>query len=498
MGRPFFMPPAESAEPMEGTGEDTGARGMGRRVVVVLEGVYVMLGRLFRVVIQAVCVSAFCVVLAAPVSGAEGDAPSRLIAETKARELLKAGKPQEALAVLRFLADRHPAERNVRFLLGLAAIQSALRPDIQEAERLAFLDEAITALRGILVNSPGLVRVRLELARAFFLKEEDTLAREHFERVLAGRPPLPVVVNVQRFLSTIRKRRRWDVHVGFALAPDTNIGGTSDERVIYIFGLPFVRDAESLTTSGVGLNVWGGGEYQHPLGERLRLRMGLNGRRKEYSGSRFDQTFVSGHVGPRVLATGNTEFSILGSWRHQWIANEPSYFDLGGRVAVRHRLGRRLTVNGNGDWHNRRYRSRKTLDGPNASISLGGAWVLTPTIRLDVTAGYGRQRPDALKYRSRNTWVQGGVSVALPLGFNVGGSGAYRWTAYEGNWYPNTPRGVSRDDKTLSLRASLHNRAFTMFGFSPRVSIVREVRTTNAQLHGYRRTGGELSFVREF
>ena len=457
-----------------------------------------MQGGLHRVVLQAVCASVFCVLLAAPVSGAEGDAASRLITTTKVRELLNAGKAREALVILRVLADRYPAERNVRFLLGLAAIQSALLPEVQEAERLAFLDEAIVALRGILVNDPSLVRVRLELARAFFLKEEDTLAREHFERVLAGGAPLPVVVNVQRFLSTIRKRRRWDVHVGFALAPDTNIGGTSDERVIYIFGLPFVRDAESLTTSGVGLNVWGGGEYQHPLGERLRLRMGLNGRRKEYSGSRFDQTFVSGHVGPRVLATGNTEFSILGSWRHQWIGNEPAYFDLGGRVSARHRLGRRLTVNGNGDWHNRRYRSRKTLDGPNATFSLGGAWVVSPTIRLDVTAGYGGQRPDALKYRNRSTWVQGGVSVALPLGFNVGGSAAYRWTTYEGNWFPNTPRGVSRDDGTLSLRASLHNRAFTMFGFSPRASIVREVRTTNAQFYGYKRTGGELSFVRQF
>ena len=162
-------------------------------------------------------------------------------------------------------------------------------------------------------------------------------------------------------------------------------------------------------------------------------------------------------------------------------------------------MWRGLTLRGDGAWHDRRYRARKTLDGPDATFSLGGSWVVTPTIRLDVTAGYGRQRPDALKYRNdRSTWVQGGVSVALPLGFNVAGSTAYRWTMYEGNWFPNTARGVSRDDGTLSLRASLHNRAFTLFGFSPRVAIVREVRTTNAQLHGYKRTGGELSFVRQF
>ena len=39
---------------------------------------------------------------------------------------------------------------------------------------------AIAAFRAMLVRRPELVRVRLELARAFFLKEEDRLAERHF------------------------------------------------------------------------------------------------------------------------------------------------------------------------------------------------------------------------------------------------------------------------------------------------------------------------------
>ncbi len=51
--------------------------------------------------------------------------------------------------------------------------------------------------------------MRLELARAFFLKHEDTLARLHFEQVLAGDVPPAVAANIQRFL---RARRRWQAH----------------------------------------------------------------------------------------------------------------------------------------------------------------------------------------------------------------------------------------------------------------------------------------------
>ena len=415
-----------------------------------------------------------------------------------ARALLAQRKFDDALALLRKLGEGRPeVGTDILFLTGMAAMgASQTRKDAAEREALA--DEAIASFRTILIDQPELVRVRLELARAFFIKGEDGLARTHFEAVLAGPLPGAVVANIQRFLSLIRKRRRWDLHFGFALAPDTNIGGTSDERIIYIFGLPFTRNAEELTTSGVGLSVWGGGEYQYPVGDRVRLRMGVNASRREYSGGRFDQTLVAVHAGPRVFVTGNTEFSVLGNWRHQWNMNDPNYFDLGGRLTVRHRLGKQVTVNGRASWDSRRYRTSKHLDGPVRNISLDAGWVVTPTLRLDGGLGHGRARPDSLRNRNESKWLRGGVSVALPKGFTLGGSVIHRWTSYEGNWSPHTPGGVPRDDKTLTLRASVHNRALTFFGFSPQVSVVREVRTTNAQLHDYKKTGGELRFVRQF
>ena len=452
--------------------------------------------------IQPICrVLTLMVVLllgAAAWSPAEEEPPSSAQGAGQVRALVKEGRFQEALAILRPLARAHPDRREFLFLIGLSAIESSRRPGMPEADRVALLDEAITVLRSMLIDQPGLVRVRLELARAFFYKREDGLSQEHFERVLAGNPPEPVVANVRRFLSQIRTRRRWNMHLGFAVAPDTNIGGSSNERTIYIFGLPFRRDAESLTTSGVGLSVWGGGEYQHPLGDRVRLRLGVDASRKEYSGGRFDRMLVSWHAGPRVFVSRTTEFSVLGNWRHQWSANDPDYFDLGGRLTARHRFTRRLTVNGAAGWHDRRYRTRKALDGPVRNFSLSTGWVVTPTVRLDASGGYGRDRPKNVKYRNESMWLQGGVSVALPRGFTVGASGGYRWTDYEGDWFPNTPRGVSRDDETYNLRASVHNRALTFFGFSPEVSLIHEVRNTNAQLYDYKRTGGELRVVRQF
>ena len=417
---------------------------------------------------------------------------------TAAQALMQEGRLAEALDLLRPLVQAPEVDADVVFFIGLAATERSRQPGVADAEREALLEEAIAAFRFMLVNRPELVRVRLELARAFFLKGEDRLARGHFEQVLAGNPPAPVVAKVQSFLAQIRARRRWDLRGGFALAPDTNIGATSEERIIYISGLPFVRDAEELSTSGIGLSAWLSGEYQYPWGERRRLRAGADVSRRDYAGSRFDQTFVSVHGGPRWLVGAFAEASLLASVQRRWMGGDQLYDALGVRFETGRRISRRVMANAWASLHGRSYRTQAYLDGPVADITLGGAWIVSPTVRADAALGWGQERPDSERWRHKRKWLRLGVSVALPRGFTVGGSGEMRWTDYEGDWSFYTQSPAPREDRTRSLRLSVHNRAFAWMGFSPRLSLVHEVRDTNAQLYDYRRTGGELSFVRVF
>ena len=384
---------------------------------------------------------------------------------------------------------------------GMKAVEQAV-VEQDEDRRDALLDEAIATFREMLVADPGLVRVRLELARAFFFKGEDSLARRHFEAVLAGGVPEPVAANIHAFLAEMRARRRWSINAGFALAPDSNIGAGSEERTIFIpvFGqpLPFERDAEELTSSGIGVSVWGGAEYQVPIGERLRLRAGGDAARREYSGSKFDQLFLGTHLGPRWLIDQNTEGSLLASARQRWIGTVPDNRELGARLEVGRRLTPRVTVFANASWHDRRYRMREHLDGPVMDAALRGSWVVTPTVRANLSVGYVQERPERERERNDSRWLGAGVTVALPLGFTVGGGGEMRWTDFDDEWFPHTPPGENRADRTRSVRLSVHNRAFTLMGFSPAIVAVHEERETNAQLYDYKRTRGELRFVRQF
>ena len=306
-----------------------------------------------------------------PPSGS-GGAPGLAVA----RALVDAGRFEEALAVLRPLLEGGEGRGGTLSSCSVfPAVQASQRPGLGGEEREALLDGAIASFRAMLVDRPELVRVRLELARAFFLKGEDSLARRHFERVLAGGVPETVAANVRMFLLQLRARRRWDMHVGAAIAPDSNIGGGSDERTIYIYGLPFQRDAEELTSSGVGLVLWGGGEYHYPLDDRTRLRAGGNLWRREHGGSQFDEASAAVHLGPRILLDERTEASVLATASQRWAGTVKDFHGLGGRIEASRRLSRSVSANGRLSWEDRHYRSRdvsgRRCTGPVARRRLG-------------------------------------------------------------------------------------------------------------------------------
>ena len=415
----------------------------------------------------------------------------------EAQVLIREKVFDQALDILRPLVQVHPKHTQIRFLRGLAAAGLAVRPETGEDDRDALLDEAVASFHTILVDRPDLVRVRLELARAFFLQGKDDLSREQFDRVLTGRFPAPVVGNVRKFLNRIRARRRWSGYFGFSVAPDTNINAASDADTIYINGLPF-RLNQQQVSSGIGIVGWGGGEYQYPLAQRWRLRTGINVNHRDYDGGRFDQTFVGGFVGPRWLFSRNTEMSLLATMNQRWWGGSPFNYDFGARLEVEHRVFAGLRLSGRAAWQDRKNQQQKFLEGPLMVFSLGASYVLFPTVQVNALVGY--QQQDALAHNWSNVgyWGRVGTNVALPWGFTVGLSAEFRWTNFEAGWGFRTPGGIAREDQTRILQATLLNRALTVYGFSPQVAFSNQVRESNAQLFDFKRNLVEMRWVRQF
>ena len=419
--------------------------------------------------------------------------------------LLLRGEVEDAIDAVRPHLATDARAVDLLFETGLATLGAAqATPPSEAGDREVLLDASIAAFRAILAEHPGFLRARLELARAFFLRGRDGLARRHFELALAASPPAPVVTNINRHLAVLRARKRWSGHFGFALAPDTNIGAASASETVEldVFGqrLPFTLD-DGGEKSGVGLLVWAGGERQEPLAPNWRLRLGGDIFRREYSGTRFDRMGLGGHVGPRWLADPRTEASLLFAARRDWQADRPVSRSLGLRMETFRRLSPRLSGQLGASWTEKRHDESTHLDGPTTDLSASLSWAATPVLQANVRAGWASERPETEDLGSRTRWASLGASAALPRGFSLSGTLTARRVGYEGPGRPptNVVDGLSpREDTTLSLRASALKRDLTIRGFSPRLSVTHERRESNAQQADYRRTGAELSFVRQF
>ena len=396
-----------------------------------------------------------------------------------------------------------PDRIDLLFEIGMAALAAAEQAG-SDVERRQFYDQAIAAFRRILVDRPDLVRVRLELARAFFLNGQDGLARRHFEAVLAGGVPPPVALNIRQFLNAMQARRHVTGYFGAAIAPDSNLNAASESEIIYIdtvFGrLPFQREGNVGAESGLGLSVWGGGEvqYRDPFNERLRLRVGADTAIREYPGGDFDQTLLAAHVGPRWLAGPFTELSLLGTAQRQWLGGEPYADEFGARLELDRRLTSRLWARGTASVRKRDHQ-HDFLDGPLTDFTLTLAWTPAPVLRVHWTVGYQHDHAASEHWRNLSRWVRVGTSLALPLGFTLGTSIQARRTRYQGSGQAHlTLHGRPRFDRTRTFTVSVLNRAVTVFRFSPQLALIHDVRLTNSQTQDYERNRAELRFVRQF
>ena len=210
---------------------------------------------------------------------------------------------------------------------------------------------------------------------------------------------------------------------------------------------------------------------------------------------------VASHVGPRWLIGRRSEASVLLNALHHRAGSGMeafAYRDVGLRVEGRHRITRRTTVHGRLSRHERRHDDHADRDGPITDVSVGTGWVASPTVRIDALLGWTSE-PDGARALAQYAavgpvWRDGGTAV----GFHGGGLGHVHWSDFEGNWAPGclaaghaaTGRGACVSTSTTEPSPwGLQPGGPRWCGSSG---------DSNAQLHDYKRTFGELSFVRLF
>ena len=356
------------------------------------------------------------------------------------------------------------------------------------------MTRAIEDFRRILAAEPDRERVRLELARAFFLEEDYDNAERNFKFARAGDLPPETKTVIDQYLTAIIRLRQWSYSVGVSLAQDTNANGATTVRTIDLYGLPFTLSDSARQKSGLGGAADLAGEWSPLVSDDLKLRLGALVHTVDYFNSAFDDTTISGYGGPEWLSP-RWQFDALLTGFRRWYANAPYADGVGGRGAVSYLLTPTLRLTTSFDLQMVNYRVANYLNGlvPSGNLALG--YTISPSSTIQLTVGAAAQMANSPSFADTSFWIALDYYRDLPFGFSANLEPAFSWSGYNA---PLPAFGTTRMDKSWAFRIDLLNRRLEYRGFAPRLSLIYATEQSSISLYRFNRMEAQVGITRQF
>lgn len=354
---------------------------------------------------------------------------------------------------------------------------------------------AVTIFDGILARDAGLVRVRLELARALFLKgDEDERARFQFERVLSGELPQAVQDNVQKFLSALRQRRRWTLSAELAVIPDSNINGGAESREVTLGGLPYYLNESSVKKSGTAILTALRGTWRFADEGRWRIQTGAGLSQRSYDDSEYDDTVLNFSAGPRyLLDRGEIGFGLSGY--HRWYGLDPYSLFMGVQLDGNYLLSRQLKLEAAVRLGRVTSPDDSGREGPSSDGSITLRYALSPELLIygSLDARRDAFANDLLANDAAGAAV--GVYGDLPWGFSAGASFRLGGTWYDGE---SAFFQEARRDESRQYGLTVLNRNLRFWQVTPSLRYTHVENESTIDIYTYDRDILQIGLTREF
>ena len=395
-------------------------------------------------------------------------APSEITDMQTGRLLIRAGRLEHARAFLEQARPSAETEQIERlFLLGRIEM------------RLDNPGRAAARFEEILARRPDLTRVRLELARAYYLLGRDDEARHHLGSSMSEELPSSVEAAVEGFLRRIDARKRWSVSFSASMLPDTK---RPERESVLIGGVPFRLDEDARASSGIGTFLSAGASFSPRLGEKLRGVLGASTAAKLYRGSKWDDITASTDLGlARLMGTG----SVAGGVRlgRRWTGDDGDHRTAGPWTRLRWQpsTSTRLDLSLSADY--REHDSRDDRDGwrvsarPRLSYALGGRTSVTGEPLLEVVTAMRDH------HASRLAGLGLTVAHAFESGLSLSLSPSAQLRRHAA---PDPLFGKRRRDRNLRLGLRVGHRSLRYRGFAPYIGYSIETNRSNIPVHDFR------------
>ena len=289
-------------------------------------------------------------------------------------QLVEAGRTAEAYDYAKPHILANEGEPVFDFWYGLAAVDSGR------------ISEGVFALERAVLSNPNDDRARLELARGYFLLEEDVRARQEFKVVLDHNPPPKVRANIKLFLDQIRLRESQykttaTAYVELGFGYDSNINGAPGDATFNspILGTLTLNDA-SLEQGDRFAEIIAGGQVTHPFAPGKQLQFGFNAASRRHL---HEQEFETEQLNAFVAVSFRVDedrYRVTGQLQEYEVDEDDNRSLFGIGLDWQRKLNDRLRVNLSGQVAQLGYPDQNQRDSTLYGFSAGAEYALTPTV----------------------------------------------------------------------------------------------------------------------
>lgn len=430
--------------------------------------------------LAAIFFSSLCVAQTVAVPGADNQ--QQISLTNAAALLIQSNRLDDAERVLTLALQQNANDNEAIFLRGMIAVAR------QNYEA------AIGDFRRILAAEPERERVRLELARVFFLQGDYENAERNFRFARAGDLPDEAKANVDQYLAAIIRLKRWSYNLSLGVAEDTNVNGATNLQTVYLYGLPFTLSDTARQTSGIGAAIDISGEFSPLVSDNSKFLIGGLVHRLQYGHTRFDDMTVSLYAGPQFFA-GRWRFDVLAAGFGRWYGEAPYSDAVGGRASVGYALLPTLQIGLTLDGQSVSFRPVHDQNGPIYAANGEIAYTISPSRIVRLSSGMAAQEAQLSAYANDTYWAALDYYQDLPFGFSANLEPAWYTASYHA---PLAAFGATRVDRTWAFRLDLLNRRIEYAGFAPRISYIHAQSDSSIALYRYTRDQVQFGVTRQF
>jgi len=365
--------------------------------------------------------------------------------------------------------------------------------------------EAVKIYRAILAVQPGQIEIRQVLARTLLAMGDFEAAKFHFRELLEKDRRDGFKEQYASVLRQIEQNSPSGVSASLSFVPSTNINrGTTNTFVQPGDPTSGTISESGKETSGIGLQVGVSGFYKIAREKGGVFTLTASATQVLYSESVYNVFQPSVAV---RFENGNER----GIWSAEMFARRTFRRDLSqaNNTSVSNSSGNSFGVSLSG---RRALNSPNILtysaliqhtefdtianqSGPVATFKLGLQRNVNQTTAINVGASIGRGLPQSDSFKYRSAAIEAGISKTW-----TGGWATYTGVETGTRWYDADFgfTGLRRNDRYLTVTASVLNSTISWQGFSPRLSCSWQTNSSNIGFYDFDATECNILLTRGF